>query len=130
MIFLIWNLLIIADAYWNAIKIKKGLHIFHGFESLYRIIAFVGIYFIFKVYNLNTLQNVAFALGCFLSGWFTFNIALNRFRGEAITYLGEASILDRIEALVPSRMATIFFKAVLAAGAIAAFEYGILNPMG
>jgi hypothetical protein len=130
MIWIIWQLFIITDVYWNAVKIKKGLHIFHGFESLYRGIAFIAIYFVFKVDHLNMIQNVSFVLGCFFSGWLIFNIALNGFRGEPITYLGEASILDRVEALVPIRMAAIFFKFVLAVGAISAFYYGTLNPMG
>ena len=130
MIFVIWIILIIADAYWNARKIKKGVKILHGIESIYRIAAFTGLYFIFHIHELNIIQNVAFGLGCFFSGWLMFNIALNWFRGLPITYLGTGSILDRIEALVPIRIATIFFKFVLACGAISAFYYGTLNPMG
>lgn len=127
--------MIIADAYWNAVKIKKNLHIFHGFEALYRCIAFTGLYFAFEVYNLNTTQNIAFALGCFFSGWLVFNLSLNGFSFGVdspgfINYLGQDSILDRLEALIPIRMATIFFKFVLAVGAISAFYYGTLNPMG
>lgn len=129
-IFPIWILFIIADAYWNAFKVKKKKHIFHGFESLYRAIALVGLYFAFKVYNLNETQNIAFALGCFFSGWLVFNIAYNGFMGLSITNLGTTAILDRLEAKIPIRMATIFFKFVLACGAISTFYYGTLNPMG
>ena len=130
MIWVIWILLIVGDAYWNAVKIKKGLHIFHGFEALYRAVAFVALHLTFHIHELNLTQNIAFGVGCFFSGWLVFNIALNGFRGLSITYLGDESILDKIEALVPIRMATIFFKFVLAAGAISAFYYGTLNPMG
>lgn len=130
MIWIIWILVVIADAYWNAIKIENGLHIFHGFEAVYRCIAFALIYWLFKIYDLNQLQNIVFALGCFFSGWSVFNIALNGFRGLSVFYLGNTSILDRFEALCPSQLATIFFKLVLATGAISAFYYGTLNPMG
>lgn len=130
MIFLVWILIIVADAYWNALKIEENVKIFHGFEALYRAMAFVALHLVFHVHELNFLQNVAFALGCFFSGWLVFNIALNGFRGLPITYLGTGSILDRIEALIPIRIATMFFKLILACGAISAFYYGTLNPMG
>lgn len=130
MIFVIWILFIIADAYWNAIKIKRNIHIFHGFEALYRAVAFIGLWAITHLHELNLLQNISFSLACFFSGWLVFNIALNAFRKLPITYLGEASILDRFEVLCPSRVATMFFKLCLAAGAISAFYYGTLNPMG
>src|SRR5579864_1226385 len=99
MIFIIWILFIIADAYWNAVKIKRNIHIFHGFEAIYRSIASLSLWAIAHIHELNLLQNISFVIGCFFSGWLVFNIALNAFRKLPITYLGESSILDRFEAL-------------------------------
>ncbi len=101
MIWIIWLLVIIADAYWNRIKINKGLHIFHGFEGLYRAIAGIGLALCFGLQHQTWKVELMYVLGTFFEAWLFYNLFLNWFRHLPFDHLGN-NILDKVEAKAPT----------------------------
>lgn len=130
MIWIIWLLFIVADAYWNFEEMAKlHLKIRHGLESVYRAVFAIGLAFAFDLQHafpssrhLTHLVWLMYALGTFFSFWLIFNLLINFFFHQPAGQVGKTSILDKLESKgMP--IASIFWKTVLAWG----FIYGFYN---
>jgi len=119
---MIWILVVIfvlADAYLNYLRIEHGNKINHYINGAYRV-AFYGL--LVYLYHMTILQAVMFLLGSFFLAWILFNLALNFLRHKPLDYLGDGSLLDRLEKKLPF-VVWLVWKVIAASG----FIYGYFN---
>lgn len=98
MIWIIWIVFILADAWFNDYRIERKWKINHWVNVAYRSV--IGFAFLFFIPTI--LQTLIFVLGGFFSFWLLFNLFLNYLRGLPLDYLGKDSLLDRFEAGAPT----------------------------
>lgn len=123
MIWIIWLVFIIEEAFRNNYLINRGKDIAHNTESVVRIIVATALLLAMFPVHGTWLHVMCWYLGAFFTFWLFFNIILNALRNKPFGYVGEGSVLDRLEALSPSVIFPVLAKAILASG----FIYGYYN---
>lgn len=121
MIWIIWLLFILIDAFLNNWLIVHKMKIMHGLNATYRFIVAVLLALSFGLISPDYKQLIMFMLGGFFSFWLIFNPVLNKLRGLPFDYLGKTAILDKLEATAQTPI--FIWKIMLAI----AFIYGYYN---
>lgn len=116
MIWIIWLLIIVGDAWFNHWRESKG-GINHYVNGSYRFAIAVILLWIFGIHG---WQRFFFITGGFFSFWLFFNLALNKLDGRKLFGLGTTSVLDRPETRYPN-IAWPFWKFVLAFISVVAY---------
>lgn len=116
MIWFLTIVFVIFDAYFNRLRISNGNKINHVWNTIYRIV-FYGL--LVYLYRMPYLQILMFLLGAFFLAWILFNLVLNFLQEKSLDYLGTASLLDRLERKLPW-IVWLVWKVIAASG----FIYG------
>lgn len=114
MIWLIVLMFILADIILNAWLIRNGYQIIHWLNGVYRAVFYGGLVLL---YQMDWKHALMFLLGSFFLSWLVFNIGLNYARHRPIDYLGDGSMLDRLEKKLPW-VVWLIWKTILSAGFI------------